>query len=181
MKPRLQMLFAVVGLAVFIAPLRANTVLDDDSTKIFALSKKVMEFQDDLVQINGSILRSVMNEPSPSQESRRTMLCMMRVEIQARLLDRALYGAYIATAMSSSAMSSYPSVTDEKFALELVGVTLSLASRLFGDARSELNAVYGGCGRQSQLAYDKAKLLMGLVEEGNKIIPPILRRVEAAR
>jgi hypothetical protein len=71
-------------------------------------------------------------------------------------------------------------VFDEKVTLEVVHITLKTTLKLLADQRSGANSVMGGCGRNSQLLYDKAKAFMALVEETNRLVTPMLRRVEKA-
>jgi hypothetical protein len=90
-------------------------------------------------------------------------------------MERNMYGVFISTQMSSPLTDP----VDEKFTLDVVKLTLTAVSTVLVGARTEVNEVMGGCARQTQVAYDKAKSLLGLVDETNRIITPLLKRVEA--
>jgi len=146
----------------------ANTISFDDARKISAISGKVMSFGKDLSDIGMSLARS----SGPA----RAMICFRLIQDQTLFLGSSLYGAMIATEMSKSITDP----ADENDTLPVVKVALELVTSFLSSARSTMNQVVGGCARENQLAYDKAKSLMNLIEEASSIVSPTLRRVEAA-
>jgi hypothetical protein len=169
-------IITIVGLWVLTTPSRANTVRDDEPSKITAFSNRLIEFKKDLNQITGRIIWSVVSEPEPTVESRKTMLCMTRIQTQTDTILAGLWGVWPAISISSTLHDP----VDEFVTLRVVEHTLATTDKFLKTARSEMNEIFGGCGRLSPVAYDKAKVLMGLVEEIGMVIRPMLSRVKAA-
>jgi hypothetical protein len=164
-------LFVVV---TFATSVQSNTISADEPTKVLALWNRITEFYRDLTQVGLATAQSLAKEPS--RAVRETVWCIMRIEAQTQLIESDVYGVLIATQMSSSLNDP----ADEKLTLQVVKIALSRAATGLADGKSEINNIFGTCARQDQLTYDRAKALLNLVDETNKIIAPMLRRVAAA-
>jgi hypothetical protein len=164
----------VAAFTVIVAPVLANIMAPDDSAKLVAVQKKVVEFFGDLNERYGPIFRSVVIEGSPDIESRHALLCMVRIRDQLWQVQASLYAATAVTQMS------YPlnDATDEQITLAVVKNTLKYAFGVLETARSEINSVMAAC-RRSQLIYDTAKTLMAIVQEAVAVVQPMFKRVEA--
>jgi hypothetical protein len=151
----LRALAAVTAILMLTAASPANTISSNASKDIRLLWGKIGDFYKDLLEVGMSVLRSrpSATETLANPERWNAYICIQRLVNRAQVMERNLYGVTIATQTSSSLTDP----VDEKWSLEMVRLTLSTTSDLLAGTRSEINAVMGGCARQSQLNYDKAK------------------------
>lgn len=168
---KLRLVAVALVTALFMAinsPLSANTLTQDDYHRIESLHGKFVAMKLALNKISISMVSSTGIS--------REVFCLMRVEGQADGVHLNLYPMVYVVSIAS--FMTDPG--DEKTVVTLAANPLSQLLKSLDGARDEINRIYGSC-RQYPLVYDQAKSLMNLIEETQKIVQPMLKRVEAAK
>jgi hypothetical protein len=146
-----------------------NTISGDDEGKIIALYGRALDFSQDLSSVMLGLIR-----PDSDIEAYRTLFCVQRIDANAMLMVHDLYGATVASQMSTTLQYRL----DERITIGTVKNALEQAARSVKFSRGELNQILGGCARQRRLAYDKATGLLILVEDVGKLVAPMLQQIE---
>jgi hypothetical protein len=179
MKQATSFLCAVIVtiLVVVGSPARANDVVisADDSGKLLALERKLSDFNGDSIARETAMFRR-MQAKGLSLDV-HALLCIQEMDIQLYSMLWALNGAAVAAEMSASLMTN---IKDESLALQVLENALKTASKTSVSARSGMNDTLGKCS-DNPLLYDKAKTLIGIIQEGSTLISPMLRKVQAAQ
>lgn len=168
---KLRFVATVCGAVAFIAisaPSLANTLSQADYSRLGNLHGRFIKLSSDLSKIATSMVSSTGVS--------REVVCLMRVEDQATGVDLYLYPMVFVVQIASFLTDP----GDEKMAVTLAATPLSQLSKSLDSARDEINRIFGSC-RQYPLIYDQAKSLMNLIDETQKTVQPILKRVEAAK
>lgn len=167
-------LATVLFMAASAASSHAEIVTLDDSSKINSSFNKLALFNRDTVQIGQSLARAARMSDG---DSLRVLFCFMQVQQQIDFvlfhLNAVVYVVGLAPVMHDP--------IDERFTLDTAKLTLIQLSKALDDGRGEVNRIFGdSCGRR-QIVYDNAKILLDHVTQINKIIVPLLKRIESAK
>jgi len=146
----------------------ANTLRSQDFHQLWNVHGQLVQLEGDVNQIAGSMIRS----KGLASDS----ICMMQIYDQVIVIDRFLSPVAFAVGISVNLVDA----EDEKMSVTLLATPLKDLFESLKSAHGRINNIYGEWHR-SQPAYDKAKVLMGFIDELGPIVASMLKRVEAVK
>jgi hypothetical protein len=153
---------------------RGNELSEADASAVKVFFNRAVAMHRDIVESTGLLIRT-RDFTLLSEEPRRTWFCLNELgqasESVAQDLRPLVYLVDLSVSMEDKA--------DELLSLMAAESALSTLTSNIATTRNSLNSTLVSC-RQSQLAYDKAKLLANFADDLGKAIEPILARVKSS-